>query len=469
VCPECGTRIGREQSEYICPSCGARTDGVGACPVCGAAAPAKGERGRGWIARIAWAGLAVAALVVIWLVGVRSSALRGLVRQGVSGVLSSGVVEETVSVVEAGSPTQGPPLSATLEATEATALADPTRTPTLMPTATRIASVTPSATAGVTATWTRTATANPTPALPSATPRIHVVVAGDYIEKLAVIYDVDQDAIAAANGITLETILRLGQELVIPVPGQNVGAMPGPTETWTATATAVVSIVTPDEVRIPPTVAPPTASPSSTPSPTPSPAGRPATHTVAEGENLSYLAMEYDVSMEAIAKANDITVGAILSIGQELVIPGLDATPTATPLPTQTATPVATLTPTATRVPTPTWLYVVPVPLYPPAGEPVPQDRGLLLGWTSVGVLAERDSYLVDIEVQSDAFQPLERTEILTRATSIRVDVDDIGGSGTGELLSWRVRVVRVGAEGRETVSPTSETRWVSVAGAGAE
>jgi len=84
-------------------------------------------------------------------------------------------------------------------------------------------------------------------------------------------------------------------------------------------------------------------------------------------------------------------------------------------------------------------------------------------------VLAERDSYLVIIEVQSDAFQPLERTEILTRATSVRVEFEALAESGEGQLLSWRVRVVRVGMEGRETVSPTSETRWLSVAGAGAE
>jgi len=103
------------------------------------------------------------------------------------------------------------------------------------------------------------------------------------------------------------------------------------------------------------------------------------------------------------------------------------------------------------------------MPLYPPSGDAVPQEGELLLGWTSAGVLSESDHYLVDIQVQSESFQPLERTELLARATSVRVEIKAIGGSGAGELLSWRVRVVRLGADGRVAVSPTSVARWISV------
>jgi len=418
-----------------------------------------------------WAGLTAGTLLVIWLVGVRSSALGSWVRRGVSDVLSRRVIEATVNVVAEPIPTDAAKTIPTADATERTAQhEDPTETPTPTSAPTRTASATPSASVIATATLTASATASPTLALPSATPRIHVVVSGDYIEKLAVLYDVDQDAIAAANGITLETILQLGQELIIPVEGQSVPTTPVPTSTSTATSTAVQQADSGDPAGgALSTVAAPTASLSPTPTPTSVPAGRPATHTVAEGENLSYLAMKYDVSMQEIAEANEIAVSAILSIGQELVIPGLDATPTVTAQPTQTATPLATLTPTPTRVPTPSWLYVAPVPLYPPAGDVVPDEGGLLLAWTSAGVLAEKDRYLVDIQLQSDAFQPLERTELLTRATSVRVEIQSLGALGQGELLSWRVWVVRLGPDGREMVSPTSETRWLSVTVAGSE
>jgi len=410
----------------------------------------------------AWAAASIVVLVAIWLVGVRSGALGDLVRTGVSRVLSRRV-EATAVGPKAASPTAEVLTSWAVKATETMATStDATETPTFVPTLTRTASVTPTATFTSTATRTPAATASPTAALPSATPRIHVVVSGDYIEKLAVVYDVDQDAIAAANGITLETILQLGQELVIPAPGESPEATavppgsPTPTPGLTATSSDEKAVALP-------TVSTPTKALTATSSPTPRPAGRPATHTVSEGENLSYLAMKYDVSMQEIAEANDIAVSAILSIGQELVIPGLDATPTPTLQPTQTSTPLATVTPTATRVPTPTWVYRAPMPLYPPSGDAVPQEGELLLGWTSAGVLSESDHYLVDIQVQSESFQPLERTELLARATSVRVEIKAIGGSGAGELLSWRVRVVRLGADGRVAVSPTSVARWISV------
>jgi len=305
LCSECGSRIGRERSRRVCPCCGAQTDGSGPCPVCGAVERANGDRNRGWMPQAAWAAASIVVLVAIWLVGVRSGALGDLVRTGVSRVLSRRV-EATAVGPKAASPTAEVLTSWAVKATETMATStDATETPTFVPTLTRTASVTPTATFTSTATRTPAATASPTAALPSATPRIHVVVSGDYIEKLAVVYDVDQDAIAAANGITLETILQLGQELVIPAPGESPEATavppgsPTPTPGLTATSSDEKAVALP-------TVSTPTKALTATSSPTPRPAGRPATHTVSEGENLSYLAMKYDVSMQEIAEANDI-------------------------------------------------------------------------------------------------------------------------------------------------------------------
>src|SRR5437879_4006395 len=62
------------------------------------------------------------------------------------------------------------------------------------------------------------AAAAPPPA-PTATPIIHVGQAGDNFIALGQRYGVPWQAIAAANGLPENAVLRLGQELIIPAPG----------------------------------------------------------------------------------------------------------------------------------------------------------------------------------------------------------------------------------------------------------
>ena len=68
-----------------------------------------------------------------------------------------------------------------------------------------------------------------------------------------------------------------------------------------------------------------------TPEPTPeTPVTEPAipyVHAIQEGENLTIIATNYDVTVDAILTANGLTPDAILSIGQALVIPGLAGDP----------------------------------------------------------------------------------------------------------------------------------------------
>lgn len=73
----------------------------------------------------------------------------------------------------------------------------------------------------------------------------------------------------------------------------------------------------------------------------------PTVHTVQAGETLGVISQLYDVSVEDIAAANDLTNVNAISIGQQLVIP-IGGLPTATPQPTATtaATPTATAEPT---------------------------------------------------------------------------------------------------------------------------
>ena len=139
------------------------------------------------------------------------------------------------------SPTQGPALSLTNGPT-------PSPTPTASPTATPLSQ-----------------TPTPTPAEPT----VYVVQGGDSLWKIAESYGITVDDLAEANGISKDDVIRPGQELVIPVPGQ---ALPTPLPRSPSS--------TPTSLPAAPTAVPPTSIPGPVLSPTkgptsPAPSTRP--------------------------------------------------------------------------------------------------------------------------------------------------------------------------------------------------
>ncbi len=87
------------------------------------------------------------------------------------------------------------------------------------------------------------------------------------------------------------------------------------------------------------------------------------THTVAEDDTISAIALQYGSSEEAIIEANELT-SSLIVVGQQLIVPINLPDPTETPLPpdlpTATETPVPpTETPTPTETPIPTATPVV--------------------------------------------------------------------------------------------------------------
>jgi LysM repeat protein len=69
--------------------------------------------------------------------------------------------------------------------------------------------------------------------VPSATPVIHTVQAGDSISALAMEYGLPQEDIIAANQLENPNLLQVGSKLLIPV-----GGLPPASPTWTAVPTA---------------------------------------------------------------------------------------------------------------------------------------------------------------------------------------------------------------------------------------
>ena len=78
---------------------------------------------------------------------------------------------------------------------------------------------------------TATAPLTPPPAtetpLPTATPVIHVVQAGETLLSIAFTYEVSLQALQAANGIENPQFLQVGQRLVIPIGGAETQVSPG--------------------------------------------------------------------------------------------------------------------------------------------------------------------------------------------------------------------------------------------------
>lgn len=115
----------------------------------------------------------------------------------------------------------------------------------------------------------------PTPTRGMAT--AHVVAAGDTLLGLALEYDVTVEAIKIANAMT-EDLVYEGAELIIPVP---------------ATVPTITSLAS----------------------------GTGTLHVVAEGETLGGIALEYDVTTEALLAVNNLASDDFIYVGQELVIP----------------------------------------------------------------------------------------------------------------------------------------------------
>ncbi len=112
-----------------------------------------------------------------------------------------------------------------------------------------------------------TDTPTPTPTDTPSGPRVHTVTSGDTLGDISVQYDVSVAEIVAANRLSSKnTILRLGQELIIPLPGL-------PTERSRSTSTAETArqqsnsrpLATSSLIRSTSTA---TAGPTDTPTPT---------------------------------------------------------------------------------------------------------------------------------------------------------------------------------------------------------
>ncbi|NPV08776.1 MAG: LysM peptidoglycan-binding domain-containing protein [Anaerolineae bacterium] len=308
-----------------------------------------------------------------------------------------------------------------------------------------------------------------------------MVQSGDVLGSIALQYDLEvQDILAANPGLTERSILRVGQEIVIPASASGEAADQEPlpvaeplvhtvetgdnllylADKYGTTVSDIIaanpgltrnSILSLGQKIVVPTPTAETASAAPEPEPTATPEPQFIEHAIERGDTLGYLANKYGTTLEEILAANPgLTKYTILSVGQKVRVPvpsqsgGPDPTPTAAAaeaVPTAGATALAAA-PTATAS-----LLSLGGPAQPRALEPLSPRGGarvvpreLILMWTGVGDLAPDLWYVVHIWRVGE---PGDTLTGWTRATSWRSTEDLVARWGAGAHLFWDVGIGR--------------------------
>lgn len=131
---------------------------------------------------------------------------------------------------------------------------------------------------------------------------------GDGLIKIARQHNVPVDALVKANNISINSSIHEGQALIIP-SAQQVKRLQQQTQT-----TAKVANDTKPQATVAKTAEP-------EPKPTTTAPTRAIDYSVKSGDGLIKLSRQYNVPVDALAQANNISTSASLNVGQKLIIP----------------------------------------------------------------------------------------------------------------------------------------------------
>ncbi len=297
---------------------------------------------------------------------------------------------------------------------------------------------------GVTATPTRTRTPASAPItiipviIPTGTPTTgptavtikYRVRAGDTLSGLADRYRVSVRAIMQANGLKDETI-RIGDELVIPLPTPTPppGSNPPPAGTPTPISfdsppSSVETTVTPGVIR----------------------------HIVQRGDTLIGIAAQYGSTVNTIRAANQLD-GDALAIGQVLMVPTGPWSPTPNP----------TVVSEIPSTPTSQFAYAAPNLKFPPENHVFRGNKDIpTLEWLSPAILKPNEFYVVHLESGAAASRKIYPSLPVLQGTSVKLDPAKhyTGASTNGTIYSWYVVIVSQ-TFGAQVIaqSPPSATR----------
>jgi LysM repeat protein len=181
----------------------------------------------------------------------------------------------------------------------------------------------------------------------------HTVQRGESLWTIARKNGLTTAELAAANNISANATLQIGQKLLVPSKGADSTADTGSPASAGTTGYTVKSgdtlsgiakrhgttiaairsannlrndiVRVGQELQIPDGSTAPAPKAQSTAISTPPPASGQTTHVVKMGDTLGAISRRYKVSVADIARANNITDPTRIGVGQELVIPGAGA------------------------------------------------------------------------------------------------------------------------------------------------
>ncbi len=284
-----------------------------------------------------------------------------------------------------------------------------------------IAALTPTITRIPTRAPLPTATPLPTyTPVPTPTPEqlTYVVKNGDTPGRIALLYDVTVQELMSYNGKAEDDLIVVGEELKIP---------PQPTATPTPAAETPTGQALANDEK---------------------------TYTVQAGDTLSGIADQFNVSIDALQKRNNIQDIQKLQVGDQLIIPGGSVSSTDTPAPASASGAQSTPTPLAK---------------YPAVKLLTPLDREIFVGnaspimlqWLSSGLLRSNELYRAQVE-QVGSGRPAQSYR--TRATSWHLPTDLFPApDDPRRLFRWSVEIIRqvgTGSDGAalyEVVSPLAQ------------
>lgn len=263
----------------------------------------------------------------------------------------------------------------------APAVAQATETPTVTPTGTATFTPTP---------VTPTVTFTPEPTM---TPLAYTVKLGDTCGSIAYAFGVSIQSIVLINDLPADcSTLYENQKLSIPQPTPTATAQPTSTLN-PAEATEAAC----EKFEI----------------------------TVAENDTLSSIALNYNVSMEAIQDYNGL-VNDVVRFGQKLIVPLCRRNATPGPSPTPTLPPP----------------YPAVNLLAPPDGAPYSlSSPSITLQWATIGALRENEAYAVAIEDLTEA-QGRKMVEYVTD-TKFIVPANFLLADQSPHVFRWWVVTVR--------------------------
>lgn len=144
---------------------------------------------------------------------------------------------------------------------------------------------------------------------------LHVVQRGENLFRIALQYDLFAEQVAQANGMLVTDGLLPGQRLLIPLGTADATSTPMPTTIAESIAAPTWSADNPTQVTAadaPHSFTRDGAMPEA------------YLHTVAAGETLFVIGLQYNLTVDTIAQANNMANPNLLRIGQQLAVPGIE-------------------------------------------------------------------------------------------------------------------------------------------------